>query len=198
MNKLNMRKRKGLQDIWLRPYLWYLDSFVLSIFNLSGGTAQSGRSHCSIQAEPLLNFAGRGDFAERRTQCIGQFPLNRHLCWWLSWVSEQFRNHRFGSNGSIVAQFHRTRQKSCEYKWYFHGCKKQTWGGAFVTTGKSVRDALRYPGGAWMQDLNRFVPNVHFEQIPIKNLVSNQEYQRPLSAQGWFLFFLMYLNQTSL
>lgn len=26
-----------------------------------------------------------------------------------------------------------------------------------------------------------FVPNVHFEQIPIKNLVSNQEYQRPLS-----------------
>ena len=32
-----------------------------------------------------------------------------------------------------------------------------------------------------MQDLSRFVPNVHFEQIPIKNLVSNQEYQRPLS-----------------
>ena len=32
-----------------------------------------------------------------------------------------------------------------------------------------------------MEDLNRFVPNVHFEQIPIKNLVSNQEYQRPLS-----------------
>ena len=52
---------------WLRPHLWYLDSFVLSIFNLSGGTAQSGRSHCSIQAEPLLNFAGRADFAERRT-----------------------------------------------------------------------------------------------------------------------------------
>ena len=43
---------------------------MLSIFNLNGGTAQSGRSHCSIQAEPLLNFAGRGDFAERRT----------HLC----------------------------------------------------------------------------------------------------------------------
>jgi len=41
---------------------------VLSIFNLSGGTAQSGRSHCSIQAEPLLNFAGRADFAERCTQ----------------------------------------------------------------------------------------------------------------------------------
>ena len=41
---------------------------VLFIFNLSGGAAQSGRSHCSIQAEPLLNFAGRGDFAQRCTQ----------------------------------------------------------------------------------------------------------------------------------
>ena len=41
---------------------------MLSIFNLSGGTAQSGRSQCSIQAAPLLNFAGRADFAERRTQ----------------------------------------------------------------------------------------------------------------------------------
>lgn len=30
-------------------------------------------------------------------------------------------------------------------------------------------------------DFNEFVPNVHFEQIPIKNLVSNQEYQRSLS-----------------
>lgn len=40
---------------------------MLSVFNLSGGTAQSGRSHCSIQAEPLLNFAGRADFAERCT-----------------------------------------------------------------------------------------------------------------------------------
>jgi hypothetical protein len=28
---------------------------------------------------------------------------------------------------------------------------------------------------------NPFVPNVHFELIPIKHLVSNQEYQRPLS-----------------
>ncbi len=27
----------------------------------------------------------------------------------------------------------------------------------------------------------KYVPNVHFEQIPIKNLVSNQEYQRNLS-----------------
>ena len=43
---------------------------MLSIFNLSGGTAQSGRSHCSIQAEPLLNFAGRADFAERRTHFL--------------------------------------------------------------------------------------------------------------------------------
>ncbi len=30
-------------------------------------------------------------------------------------------------------------------------------------------------------DFSRYVPNVHFEQIPIKNLVSNQEYQRNLS-----------------
>lgn len=32
-----------------------------------------------------------------------------------------------------------------------------------------------------MNDLSQFVPNVHFEQIPIKNLVSNQTYQRNLS-----------------
>lgn len=32
-----------------------------------------------------------------------------------------------------------------------------------------------------MSDFSPFVPNVHFEQIPIKNLVSNQEYQRNLS-----------------
>ena len=32
-----------------------------------------------------------------------------------------------------------------------------------------------------MKDYSAFVPNVHFEQIPIKNLVSNQEYQRNLS-----------------
>lgn len=32
-----------------------------------------------------------------------------------------------------------------------------------------------------MPDFSNFVPNVHFEQIPIKNLVSNQEYQRNLS-----------------
>ncbi len=30
-------------------------------------------------------------------------------------------------------------------------------------------------------DLTQFVPKVHFEQIPIKNLLSNQEYQRNLS-----------------
>lgn len=30
-------------------------------------------------------------------------------------------------------------------------------------------------------DNNIYVPNVHFEQIPIKNLVSNQDYQRNLS-----------------
>jgi len=32
-----------------------------------------------------------------------------------------------------------------------------------------------------MQDFDAYVPKVHFELIPIKNLVSNQEYQRNLS-----------------
>ena len=32
-----------------------------------------------------------------------------------------------------------------------------------------------------MEEYNLFVPNVHFEKIPIKNLVSNQKYQRNLS-----------------
>lgn len=32
-----------------------------------------------------------------------------------------------------------------------------------------------------MEDYSLYVPNVHFEQIPIRNLVSNQEYQRILS-----------------
>ena len=32
-----------------------------------------------------------------------------------------------------------------------------------------------------MPDYSDFVPNVHFEQIPIKDLVSNQDYQRNLS-----------------
>ena len=32
-----------------------------------------------------------------------------------------------------------------------------------------------------MDDYSPFVPNVHFEKIPIKNLVSNQDYQRNLS-----------------
>lgn len=32
-------------------------------------------------------------------------------------------------------------------------------------------------------DLDQYVPNVYFEQIPIKNLVSNQEYQRHLSIK---------------
>lgn len=34
-----------------------------------------------------------------------------------------------------------------------------------------------------MEDLNMYVPNVHFEKIPIKNLVSNQKYQRNLSQR---------------
>lgn len=33
-----------------------------------------------------------------------------------------------------------------------------------------------------MNDYDQFVPNVYFEQIPIKNLVSNQKYQRNLST----------------
>ena len=33
-----------------------------------------------------------------------------------------------------------------------------------------------------MEDFSAFIPKVIFEQIPIKNLVSNQEYQRNLSA----------------
>ena len=32
-----------------------------------------------------------------------------------------------------------------------------------------------------MEEYNEFVPNVHFELIPIKSLMSNQDYQRPLS-----------------
>ena len=32
-----------------------------------------------------------------------------------------------------------------------------------------------------MTESNEYIPNVHFEQIPIKNLVSNQDYQRNLS-----------------
>ena len=34
-----------------------------------------------------------------------------------------------------------------------------------------------------MIDYSEFVPQVHFEQIPIKNLVSNQDYQRNLSVK---------------
>jgi len=34
-----------------------------------------------------------------------------------------------------------------------------------------------------MDDLKRYVPNVHFELIPIKNLVSNQDYQRSISVK---------------
>ena len=34
-----------------------------------------------------------------------------------------------------------------------------------------------------MDDYSRFVPAVKFELIPIKNLVSNQEYQRALSQK---------------
>jgi len=33
------------------------------------------------------------------------------------------------------------------------------------------------------EELLQYVPDVHFEQIPIKNLVSNQDYQRNLSIK---------------
>ena len=33
------------------------------------------------------------------------------------------------------------------------------------------------------EDLQKFVPQVHFEQIPIKNFYSNQDYQRNLSIK---------------
>ena len=33
------------------------------------------------------------------------------------------------------------------------------------------------------EELMKYVPNVHFEMIPIKNLVSNQDYQRNISAK---------------
>ena len=34
-----------------------------------------------------------------------------------------------------------------------------------------------------MPELSEFVPDVHFELIPIRNLVSNQQYQRNLSLE---------------
>ena len=40
----------------------------MGLLNPGDPIAQSGRSHCSISAELLLNFAGRGDFCGRRTQ----------------------------------------------------------------------------------------------------------------------------------
>ena len=42
-------------------------------------------------------------------------------------------------------------------------------------------------------DLMQFVPKVHFEQIPIRNLVSNQEYQRNLS-QHHVLFMRKFMG----
>ena len=34
-----------------------------------------------------------------------------------------------------------------------------------------------------MENFKAFVPNVHFELIPMSNLVSNQDYQRKLSQR---------------
>ena len=80
-----------------------------------------------------------------------------------SWVSsiERARNNADMNAASTSAKSN-LRRRCCHYR---RRCPR----------------ALRNQGGRLMQDFSRFVPNVHFEQIPIKNLVSNQEYQRPLS-----------------
>ena len=88
---------------------------MLSIFNLSGGTAQSGRSRCSIQAEPLLNFAGRADFAERCTHPAADLtvqPLDhivgadaRPMLAGKIAVSQSFLNAVLDLLGSVL-QFH--------------------------------------------------------------------------------------------
>ena len=101
---------------------------MLSIFNLSGGTAQSGRSHCSIQAEPLLNFAGRADFAERRTQGIDDI-FTEDVIYTESW-SPQYNNRKtvkhwfqeWNTRGKVVIWeikqfFHKGDQTVVE--WYF-------------------------------------------------------------------------------
>jgi hypothetical protein len=36
-----------------------------------------------------------------------------------------------------------------------------------------------------MDDYSAYVPNVRFDLIPIKNLVSNQDYQRNLSQKTY-------------
>ena len=41
------------------------------------------------------------------------------------------------------------------------------------------------------EDLQKFVPQVHFEQIPIKNLCSNQDYQRNLSINTFSVLLLI-------
>lgn len=43
------------------------------MFNPGGSTVQSERCHCETPAERLLNSAGRGDLARRRTQLPGGY-----------------------------------------------------------------------------------------------------------------------------
>ena len=49
-----------------------------------------------------------------------------------------------------------------------------------------------------MEDHSLFVPDVHFEKIPIKNLVSNQKYQRNLSRAQMQLQTLTHTRLTPL
>ena len=46
-------------------------------------------------------------------------------------------------------------------------------------------------------NFEKYVPNVHFEQIPIKNLVSNQEYQRNLSQREGEVLLLLAQHKTA-
>lgn len=98
-----------------------------SIFNLSGGTAQSGRSHCSIQAEPLHNFAGRAVFAERCTH----LPNNAQI---IQYYSTNNRNcYQIEENGVILnwggdmfhANFMYLWILKVRYKTWWHDSNKQ-------------------------------------------------------------------------
>lgn len=50
------------------------------------------------------------------------------------------------------------------------------------------------PGDMLTEAQRRCIPDVSFELIPIRNLVSNQEYQRPLSE---IIFEKLWKNLTS-
>ena len=52
-----------------------------------------------------------------------------------------------------------------------------------VTSNKPEQNTAPEADDKQDSDILQFVPDVHYELIPIKNLVSNQEYQRNLSAR---------------